>query len=63
MPRYSFGICVRAKLRKLHRTQRELAHSLGYSASYISMVLSGRFPAPDLRRRITDQLNRWGQEG
>ncbi len=62
MPKYSYAITVRAKLMKLRRTQRDLAHALGYSPSYISMVLSGRCPAPFIRRQITDLLQKWEDE-
>lgn len=61
MPRYSYGITIRIRLARLHRTQRQLAAALGYSPSYISMVLSGRYPAPEMRRKIDRQLRQWEQ--
>lgn len=63
MPKYSYPITVRAKLMKLRRTQREIADALGYSPSYISMVLSGKHPAPAIRRQITALLQKWEDEG
>lgn len=62
MPRYPYGVCVRSKLRRLHKTQQELARTLGYSSSYISMILSGRYPAPAVREKIQAQLDLWEQE-
>jgi len=61
MPRYSYGVTVRAKLYRLRKTQRQLAAAVGYSPSYISMVLSDRLRAPELRRRIDLQLRQWEQ--
>jgi len=59
LPRYSYGTTVRARLYRLHKTQRQLASVLGYSPSYISMVLSGKYPSEELRRKIDVQLKRW----
>ena len=61
MPRYSYGATVSAKLYRLHKTQRQLASALGYSPSYISMILSGKCPSQDLRQKIDSQLKRWEQ--
>lgn len=61
MPRYSFGITVRARLYRLRKTQRQLAAALGYSPSYISMILSGSHQAPEIRRLILRQLEQWEQ--
>lgn len=59
MPRYSYRITVRVRLARMHRTQRQLAAALGYSPSYISMVLAGKYPAPEVRRKIDQQLCLW----
>ena len=59
MPKYSYGLSVRIRLHKLRKTQRQLASALGYSPSYISMVLSGGRPAEDLRQRIDRQIRLW----
>ena len=61
MPRYSYGITTRARLYRLHRTQKQLAAALGYSSSYISMALSGRRLSPELREKIDRQLTKWEQ--
>lgn len=61
MPRYAFGITVRTRLYRLRKTQRQLAAALGYSPSYISMILSGSHPSPELRRLILQQLDQWEQ--
>lgn len=61
MPRYSYGTTVRARLYRLHKTQRQLAAALGYSPSYISMILSGKCPSRELRGKIDTQLKRWEQ--
>ena len=63
MPKYSYPVSVRARLLKLGRTQQDLARALGYSPSYISMVLSGRHPAPAIRQRIADLLEKWEAKG
>ncbi len=62
MPKYPYSVSVRARLLRLHRTQKELAARLGYSPSYISMVLSGKFHAPKLKTQIEDQLTKWEAE-
>lgn len=59
MPRYPYGTTVRVKLRRLGKTQRQLAAALGYSPSYICTVLSGKYPAPEVRRGIDRQLAQW----
>lgn len=59
MSKYDYGTRVRARLHRLRRTQRQLAAALGYSPSYISMVLSGTYTAPAVRERITRQLESW----
>lgn len=59
MPRYTFGVTVRARLYRLRKTQRQLAAALGYSPSYISMILSGSHRSPELRRLILRQLEQW----
>ena len=62
MPKYSYAITVRARLTRLHRTQRELAAALGYSPSYISMVLSGTYSSPAIRQKISALLQKWEAE-
>ena len=62
MPRYSYGTTARARLHRLRKTQRQLAAALGYSPSYVSMVLSGTYAAPAVRCRIDRLLARWEQE-
>ena len=59
MPKYPYSISIRARLLRLHRSQRELAKQLGYSPSYISMVLSGKFHAPKVKEKIEAQLAKW----
>ena len=59
MPRYSFGTTVRSRLYRLHKTQKELAAAIGYSPSYISMVLSDAYRSPELHRLILQQLEQW----
>lgn len=59
MPRYAYAITVRCRLARLHRTQRQLAAAIGYSPSYISMVLSGKCPAPHVRAMIDRQIKLW----
>ena len=62
MAKYSYPITVRARLLRLRRSQRELAEQLGYSQSYISMVLSQRCAAPKVRQQIEDLLQQWEAE-
>lgn len=62
MPKYPYAITVRAKLMRLHRTQRDIAAALGYSPSYISMVLSGAYPSPAIRQKISALLQKWEKE-
>ena len=62
MAKYAYPVSVRARLLRLGRTQRDLAQALGYSRSYISMVVSGKHPAPDVRRKIDDLIKRWEDE-
>ncbi len=62
MAKYAYPVSVRARLLRLGRTQRELARALGYSRSYISMVLSGKYPAPEVRRKIDGLLEQWEDE-
>lgn len=62
MAKYAYPVSVRARLLRLGRTQRDLAQALGYSRSYISMVVSGKYPAPDVRRKIDDLMKRWEDE-
>lgn len=62
MAKYSYPVSVRARLLRLGRTQRDVAMALGYSRSYISMVVSGKCPAPDVRRKIDDLMKRWEDE-
>lgn len=62
MPKYSYAVSVRARLLKLGRTQQEVSRTLGYSPSYISMVLSGRHPAPAIRQKIDQLLAQWEAE-
>lgn len=59
MPKYPYSVSVRARLLRLGRTQKELAARLGYSPSYISMVLSRKFHAPKLKAQIENQLAEW----
>lgn len=61
MPRYTFGVTVRARLYRLRKTQRQLAAALGYSPSYISMILSGSHRSSELRQKILHQLEQWEQ--
>ena len=62
MPKYSYTVSVRARLQKLRRTQREVADALGYSRSYISMVLSGKCQAPAIRQQVAELLQKWEGE-
>lgn len=62
MSKYDYGTRVRARLHRLRKTQKQLAAALGYSPSYICMVLSGAYPAPAVREQITRQLTKWEQE-
>ncbi len=62
MSRYDFGTSMQARLRRLKKTQRQLSASLGYSPSYISMVLSGTYAAPAVREKILTQVTQWEQE-
>lgn len=62
MPKYPYSISVRARLLRLRRTQKELARTLGYSPSYISMVLANKYAAPNLREKIENQLTQWEAE-
>lgn len=62
MAKYAYSVSVRARLLRLGRTQRDLAQALGYSRSYISMVVSGRCPAPDLRKKIDRLMKQWEDE-
>ena len=62
MPKYPFGTSVRARLRKLRRTQRQLAEAVHYSPSYISMLLSGRLHNDLLKQQISAVLTRWEAE-
>ena len=59
MSKYDYGTRIRARLHRLGKTQQELARCLGFSPSYISMVLSGTCCAPAVRAQITDQLEKW----
>jgi len=51
MARYTYGATIQMKLRRLHRTQRQLAAELGYSPSYVSLYLSGKLQNPAIRSR------------
>ena len=62
MAKYSYPVSVRARLLRLGRTQRDLAQALGYSRSYISIVISGKCPAPDIRKKIDELMKRWEDE-
>lgn len=61
MPRYSYGITIRVKLRRLRKTQQQLARAVGYSPSYISMFLSGKIHNPELKLRVAEVLTGWEQ--
>ena len=62
MTRYTYGVTIQMKLRRLHRTQRQLAAELGYSPSYVSLYLSGKLQNPMLRTKIQEILTQWEQE-
>ena len=62
MAKYAYPVSVRARLFRLGRTQRDLAKALGYSHSYISMVVSGKYPAADVRKKINDLIDQWEDE-
>lgn len=62
MSKYDYGTRIRARLHRLRRTQRQLAQTLGYSPSYISMVLSGTYTAPAVREQISRQMEIWEQK-
>ena len=62
MAKYSYPVSIRARLLRLGRTQRDLAQALGYSRSYISIVISGKCPATDVRRKIDNLLKQWEDE-
>ena len=59
MSKYDYATRVRARLHRLGKTQRELAAALGFSPSYISMILSGAYKAPAVRDAIVRQLEQW----
>ena len=62
MAKYAYPISVRARLLRLGHTQRDVAKALGYSRSYISMVVSGKYPAPEVRKKIEDLILQWEGE-
>lgn len=59
MAKYTHSVSIRARLLRLGRTQQDLARTLGYSRSYISMVVSGKYAAPTVRKKIENLLTQW----
>jgi phage repressor protein C with HTH and peptisase S24 domain/transcriptional regulator with XRE-family HTH domain len=54
----NFGNFIKARLRELLKSQKELALELGVSPAYISQILTGKKQAPDLSRPKNKRLLR-----
>ena len=51
---------LRARLKKLGKTQTDLAKALHFSPSYINKICTGAYrPPPGVKSAIEAQLSRW----
>ena len=61
MMRMAFEDVVKCKLRRLGKTQADLAVALNYSRSYVNAIMLGR-RHPDVERKILLILEQWDEQ-
>lgn len=61
MMRMAFEDVVKCKLRRLGKTQADLADVLNYSRSYVNAIMLGR-RNPDVERKILLILEQWDEQ-
>ena len=61
MMRMAFEDVVKCKLRRLGKTQADLADALNYSRSYVNSIMLGR-RNPAVERKILLILEQWDEQ-
>ena len=61
MMRMAFEDVVKCELRRLGKTQADLADALNYSRSYVNAIMLGR-RNPDVERKILLILEQWDEQ-